>query len=129
MTIAVLLLHVAEVVTVRMTHNDVFVCTGVRPLAKAKKLKLARWTSYASRCIFTAEVLPYHEHWKRITKARIMIVVVASFSCSLLFLTPEHTRSWSHFSKTPGCDFLVHGALLILCSQKFQHAFAPILAA
>ncbi len=30
-----------------MTHNDVFVCTGVRPLAKAKKLKLARWTSYA----------------------------------------------------------------------------------
>ncbi len=30
----------------------------------------------------------------------IMIVVVASFSCSLVILAPEHNRS--HISKTPG---------------------------
>ncbi len=43
-----------------------------------------------------------------------MIVVVASFSCSLLFLGPEHTRN--HISDTSGffADFaviLVHSSL------------------
>ncbi len=34
---------------------------------KAKKLELARWTSY-TRPLFTAEVIPYQEHWNRSTE-------------------------------------------------------------
>ncbi len=39
---------------------------------KAKNLELARWTSYTQWPLFevrfTAEVIPYQEHWKRVNK-------------------------------------------------------------
>ncbi len=57
---------------------------------KAKKT----WTSYTWPVFevrFTAEVIPYQEHWKRVNKVESYNYNcgVASFSCSLLFLGPK----------------------------------------
>ncbi len=89
---------------------------------KAKKLKLAHWTSYTqslySRCVFTAEVIPYQEHWKRITKVESYNVEMM-----LLYFLAYHSPR-SHISKTPGffAVILVQYNALKLCSQKFQLA-------
>ncbi len=76
-----------------------------------KKLELACWKATRglySRCVFTAEVIPYQEYWKGHYSRKLELY------CHVP--SPEHTRS--HISKTPGffADFaviLVHSACLM----------------
>ncbi len=72
-----------------------------------------------SRVRFTAELIPYQEHWKRITK--VVWLWLLLLSCSLLILAP-----WA-ISKLLCCDLatcMLSHALLISACLNFY--FSPI---